>query len=98
MLVFRTHSATELWTADDGRVCGDHVGTIEDALAPLRGQIAEDDLQRLIRGIGATLGIEAFVWLTDIAGVPREEAASIIRSNALGLLRSAMSDGAVIDS
>lgn len=67
---------------------------IEDALAPLRGQMAEDELQRLIRGIGATLGIEAFVWLTDIARVSREEAASIIRSNALGLLRSAMSDGA----
>ena len=71
---------------------------IEDALAPLRGRMAEDALQRLIHGIGATLGIEAFVWLTDIAGVPREQAASIIRSNALGLLRSAMSDGAVIDS
>jgi hypothetical protein len=71
---------------------------IEDALAPLRGQMAEDELPRLIRGIGATLGIEAFVWLTDIAGVSREEAASIIRSNALGLLRSAMSDGAVIDA
>jgi hypothetical protein len=71
---------------------------IEDALAPLRGQMAEDELQRLIRGIGATLGIEAFVWLTDIAGVSREEAASVIRSNALGLLRSAMSDGATVDS
>jgi AcrR family transcriptional regulator len=71
---------------------------IEDALAPLRGRMAEDELQRLIRGIGATLGIEAFAWLTDIAGVARGEAASIIRSNALGLLRFAMSDGAVIDS
>jgi AcrR family transcriptional regulator len=71
---------------------------IEDALAPLRGRMAEDELQRLIRGIGATLGIEAFVWLTDIAGVARGEAASIIRSNALGLLRFAMSDGAVTDS
>jgi AcrR family transcriptional regulator len=71
---------------------------IEDALAPLHGRMAEDELERLIRGIGATLGIEAFVWLTDVAKVTREEAASIIRSNALGLLRSAMSDGAVIDS
>jgi AcrR family transcriptional regulator len=71
---------------------------IEDALAPLRGRMAEDELQRLIRGIGATLGIEAFVWLTDIAGVSREEAVSIIRSNALGLLRSAMSDGVAIDT
>jgi AcrR family transcriptional regulator len=64
---------------------------IEDALAPLRGQIAEEELQPLIRGIGATLGIEAFVWLTDVAGVSREEAAAIIRSNALRILKSALS-------
>jgi AcrR family transcriptional regulator len=71
---------------------------IEDALSPLRGRMAEDELQRLIRGIGATLGIEAFVWLTDIAGASREEAASIIRSNALALLRSGILDGAGIDA
>jgi len=66
---------------------------IEDAPAPLRGQMPDDELRRLIHGIGATLGIEAFVWLTDIAGVPREEAAAIIRANALALLRSAIADG-----
>jgi AcrR family transcriptional regulator len=71
---------------------------IEDALSPLRGRMAEDELQRLIRGIGATLGIEAFVWLTDISGASREEAASIIRSNALGLLRSAILDAAGMDA
>jgi len=65
---------------------------IEDALAPLRGRMADDQLQRLIHGIGATLGIEAFVWLTDIAGLPRQEAAEIVRSNALGLLRAALAD------
>jgi AcrR family transcriptional regulator len=63
---------------------------IEDALAPLRGQMPEDQLRELIHGIGATLGIEAFVWLTDIAGLPREEAATIIRSNALRLLQAAI--------
>jgi hypothetical protein len=50
--------------------------------------MAEDQLRRLIHGIGATLGIEAFVWLTDVAGLPREEAAATIRHNALGLLRA----------
>jgi AcrR family transcriptional regulator len=65
---------------------------IEDALAPLRGQMAEDELRRLIHGIGATLGIEAFVWLTDVAGLPREQAAATIRYNALGLLRAATAD------
>ena len=68
---------------------GLRIGWIEDALAPLRGQMPEDELRRLIYGIGATLGIEAFVWLTDIAALSREEAAAVMRSNALGLLRAA---------
>jgi AcrR family transcriptional regulator len=69
---------------------GLRIGWIEDALAPLRGHMPDHDLQRLIYGIGATLGIEAFVWLTDIARLPREETAAIMRSNASGLLRSAL--------
>jgi AcrR family transcriptional regulator len=69
---------------------GLRIGWIEDALAPLRGKMADDELRRLIHGIGATLGIEAFVWLTDIAGLPREQAAAILRSNASGLLRAAI--------
>lgn len=71
---------------------------IEDALTPLRGQMAEHDLRQLIYGIGATLGIEAFVWLTDIARLSREEATAIMRSNASGLLRSAIAEDAVTDS
>ena len=68
---------------------GLRIAWIEDALAPLRGRLPEDELQRLIHGIGATLGIEAFVWLTDVAALPREQAAATIRSNALALLRAA---------
>jgi AcrR family transcriptional regulator len=71
---------------------GLRIAWIEDALSPLRGRMPYGELRRLIHGIGATLGIEAFVWLTDIAGLPREEAAAIIRANALGLLRSALPD------
>jgi AcrR family transcriptional regulator len=71
---------------------GLRIGWIEDALAPLRGQMPEDQLRRLIYGIGATLGIEAFVWLTDIARLPREDAVAIMRANASGLLRSALAD------
>jgi AcrR family transcriptional regulator len=71
---------------------GLRIAWIADALAPLRGQMAEDELRQLIHGIGATLGIEAFVWLTDVAGLPREQAAATIRHNALGLLRAATAD------
>jgi AcrR family transcriptional regulator len=71
---------------------GLRIGWVEDALAPLVGQLPEKELRRLTYGIGATLGIEAFVWLVDIAGVSREEAVMILRSNAVGLLRSALAD------
>jgi AcrR family transcriptional regulator len=73
---------------------GLRIGWIEDALAPLHGQLPQRELRQLIYGIGATLGIEAFVWLTDIAMLPREEAAAIMRSNASALLRSALADSA----
>jgi AcrR family transcriptional regulator len=71
---------------------GLRIGWIEDALAPLRGRIAEEELRRLVYGIGATLGIEAFVWLTDIARLSRDEALAIMRSNATRLLRSAIAE------
>jgi AcrR family transcriptional regulator len=69
---------------------GRRIGWIEDALSPLKGRIAGPELRRLVLGIGATLGIEAFVWLTDMAGLSREEAAEVMRSNARTLLRSAL--------
>jgi 23S rRNA A1618 N6-methylase RlmF len=72
---------------------GMRIGWIEDALAPLRDQLPAAQLRRLVLGIGATLGIEAFVWLTDIAGLSREEAAATIRANALGLLQAALAQG-----
>jgi AcrR family transcriptional regulator len=73
---------------------GLRIGWIADALAPLEGQMPRDELARLVHGIGATLGIEAFVWLTDIAGRTPDEAAEIMRRNALGLLRSALAESA----
>jgi AcrR family transcriptional regulator len=72
---------------------GRRIGWIEEALSPLRGRMSEPELRRLVLGIGATLGIEAFVWLTDMAGLSREEAAEVMRSNAHELLRSALKRG-----
>ena len=69
---------------------GRRIGWIEEALSPLRGRMSEGALRRLVLGIGATLGIEAFVWLTDMAGLSREEAVEVMRSNARELLRSAL--------
>jgi AcrR family transcriptional regulator len=69
---------------------GRRIGWIGDALSPLEGRIAEPELRRLVLGIGATLGIEAFVWLTDMAGLSREEATGVMCSNARTLLRCAL--------
>ncbi len=67
---------------------------IEDALTPLRGQMPEHELRRLVLAIRCAVGIEALVWLTDIAGIEREEAADLMRWSANALLRSALSEQA----
>jgi AcrR family transcriptional regulator len=69
---------------------GRRIEWVEDALAPLRGRMPQPELRRLVYGIGATLGIEALVWLTDMGGLSREEAVEVMRSNARTLLRSAL--------
>ena len=70
------------------------IGWIEEALSPLRKLIPERDLHRLVLAIRATTGIEALVWLTDVAGISRREAVDIMRSSARTLLRSAIADAA----
>jgi AcrR family transcriptional regulator len=89
----------QLWLALEGEPAGGEsvplrrgrrIGWIEDALAPLHGRVPQPELRRLIYGIGATLGIEALVWLTDVAGISREEAVEVMHSNASTLLRSAL--------
>ena len=69
---------------------GRRIRWIEEALSPLVGRVPEPELRRLVLGIGATLGIEALVWLTDMGGLSGEEAAEVMRSNARTLLRSAL--------
>jgi AcrR family transcriptional regulator len=72
---------------------GRAIGWIGEALSPLRGQMPEPDLQRLILSIRSAAGIEALVWLTDIAGLSRDEAVRLMRWSAGALLRSALHDG-----
>jgi AcrR family transcriptional regulator len=69
---------------------GRRIGWIEEALSPLSGRLPERELRRLVLGIGATLGIEALIWLTDMGGLSREEAVEVMRPNARTLLRSAL--------
>jgi AcrR family transcriptional regulator len=69
---------------------GRRIRWIEEALSPLGERMPKPKLRQLVYGIGATLGIEAFVWLTDMAGLSREEAVEVMRSNARTLLRAAL--------
>ena len=71
---------------------GRAIAWIEDALQPLRGRIPDEEVHRLVLAIRCAVGIEPLVWLTDIAGVSRDEAVDIMRWSAAGLLRSALGD------
>ncbi len=71
---------------------GRAIGWIEDALAPLRDRYTEPQVRRLALAIRATLGIEAFVWLTDIGGLAREDAAELMRSSARAILEATLAD------
>jgi AcrR family transcriptional regulator len=73
---------------------GRAIGWIAEALAPLQGRIPEAHLRRLVLAIRTAVGIEALVWLTDIAGLSREEAVDLMRWSARGLLQSALAEHA----
>jgi AcrR family transcriptional regulator len=73
---------------------GRAIAWIEDALAPLRGHLAVAELRRLVFAIRCAVGIEALVWLTDIARLSREEAVEVMCWSARALLHSALAEGA----
>ena len=62
---------------------------LEDALAPLAGELSPSQLRRLVLAIRSATGIEALVWLVDVAGVSRHEATQIMRWTASALLAAA---------
>jgi len=65
---------------------------IEEALEPLREDMSEAEVHRLTLAIRSACGIEALVWLTDVAGLSRDEARELLCSSARALLASAMTD------
>jgi hypothetical protein len=69
---------------------GRAIGWIEDALAPLRDSRPDIDLRRLAVAIRSATGIESLVWLRDIAGQSRAEAAETVRRTARALLENAL--------
>jgi AcrR family transcriptional regulator len=72
---------------------GRAIGWISEALEPLRGQLSDDELRRLVLAIRSATGIEALVWLTDIGSMSRDAAVELMRWSAQSMLQAALSTG-----
>jgi AcrR family transcriptional regulator len=69
---------------------GRAIGWIAEALEPLEERFGTDAVDLLARAIRSAIGIEALVWLTDIGGLPRGEAAAVMRWSAMSMLDTAL--------
>jgi AcrR family transcriptional regulator len=65
------------------------------ALEPLRGQLSDQAIERLVYAIRAAAGIESLIWLCDIAGLSRDDARELMKWSARSLLRSALSEASL---
>ena len=69
---------------------GQAVRWLEDALAPLGRSHPHIDRRELAVAIRSATGIEALIWLRDIAGQSPRQAARTVRQTARALLDSAL--------
>lgn len=69
---------------------GRAVGWIGEALAPLRETVGNAAVDQLTLAIRSATGIEALVWLTDVAGLDRRDAANLMRWSATAMVRAAV--------
>ncbi len=63
---------------------------IAEALEPLHATLNTEQLHQLALAIRSTTGIEALVWLTDVAGLDRSQATHLMHWAAQALLHSAV--------
>jgi AcrR family transcriptional regulator len=73
------------------------INWLKDALEPLRGRLSDQAIERLVYAIRAAAGIEALIWLCDIAGLSRDEAKDLMMWSARALLRSALADRSTVE-
>jgi AcrR family transcriptional regulator len=64
----------------------------EEALAPLRSRISDVEIHRLALCVRSAVGIESLIWLTDVAGLTRDEAAERMLWSARALFLQALKD------
>lgn len=60
-----------------------------------RIRLSEQAVERLVYAIRAAAGIEALIWLCDVAGLSREEAKDLMMWSARVLLRSALAEASL---
>jgi AcrR family transcriptional regulator len=65
------------------------IGWLEEALAPLSAALGDEVVHALAVAIRSSIGIEAYVWLTDVAHVPPDDATAIMRWTARSQLDAA---------
>ena len=64
----------------------------EEALEPLQPRHTRAEIHQLALSVRSAVGIEALVWLTDVGGLTREEAAERMLWSARALLHQALAD------
>jgi AcrR family transcriptional regulator len=69
---------------------GRRIAWVADALTPLRGRLPDRELNRLVLAVASAVGIDALVWLTDIAGLSRPQAVELMRWSARSLLQASV--------
>lgn len=72
---------------------GRAIAWFEEALAPLGPRLPDTDIHWLAVAVRGAVGIESLVWLTDVAGLTRDQAAELMQWSARALLRRALADG-----
>jgi AcrR family transcriptional regulator len=71
---------------------GRAIAWFEEALAPLHARLTGQQIHQLALSVRSAVGIEALVWLTDVAGLTREAAAERMLWAARAMFRQALAD------
>ncbi|MDP9074180.1 MAG: TetR/AcrR family transcriptional regulator, partial [Actinomycetota bacterium] len=68
---------------------GRAIAWIAEALEGVRDDLSDKQFSQLVLSVRATIGIEALVWLVDVAGLSRNDAVALTRWSAQALLKQA---------
>ncbi len=71
---------------------GRAIGWFTEALAPLVPRLSDDGVHRLAVSVRAVAGIEALVWLVDIAGLSTHDAVEQMVWSSVAIFRRALAD------